>query len=201
MRSLVSIIAVLSFVAAAQNTDPMPEQEHVINFLANHLQITRVQTQNTIDGSDYLFTTNNTSAEPSWSGIARDALSLDANDGVVSLFILDEQGRILIAVRRTTSGIILMGEAAIAPRQNLPGNGELIPPPVERVEAQPRSTTPPEKTAPNPCDYVRSLECYKPGAVRRAPLQTSPADERNTWGSECTTYQHGNTYGVRCRSW
>lgn len=197
MRNLVSFIALFAFMAAAQSTEPTPEQVPVIDFLEGSLPFTRVRVQNTIDGLDYLFTTENEEAKPSWSALARNALGLDTTDGAVSVFIMDARGRILIAARRTAGGVVLMAEAAIAARHSLPGRGELVPPPVERVEAQPR----PGASAPDPCAYVRGLSCYKPGAPRRLPTRDRPASERDTWGAECTSYQYGNTTGVRCRSW
>lgn len=69
------------------------------------------------------------------------------------------------------------------------------------VEREPPAPVAPRSTPPRrPAGNTWGTECtsYQTGNTTGVRCRDSSG---NTWGSECTSYQHGNTSGVRCREW
>lgn len=174
--TLISLVALIGMAGAQAILEELSVQGELAQ-LADFISAREITVQDGPEGRDYILLVDREEAVPAeWLTRMRAALAADDMEGVVSTFAVNQEGQILAAARRLASGVIVTGEAALSPRSDLPGTGEVIPTIPTTTRAGP---LPPRSSTP------------------RRPSSSSG----QTWGAECTTYQYGNTYGVRCRSW
>lgn len=205
LMALILLAAATTIAHAQTRAEPNNNQRAVLQWLKTKFNAAATYAENGPEGFDYIVLANiEGNATANLSNDAREALRLDETPGAASVFIVNPTTAQVIgaAQRLRLGGNITAGREVVNQRTNTPYNGEWAaadPPPPTRP-----STLPPTRRASRPAAPARpsasgySIECTSYERGNTSGVRCVDSDGRIT-GHECTSYGSGATFGIRCR--